>query len=250
MADELEDEGVATTDVDEAATEKLDLEVEIKEVGACQRHVTVTVSRADIDRYLDKSYSEMMGTANVPGFRQGRAPRKLIEARFRDEVIDQVKGNLLVDSMSQVTETEKLAAISEPDIDPLAVEVPDEGAMTFEFDLEVRPDFEVPQWKGLKIERPLHEFGDDDVKQRLQEVLSEQGRLVPFDGAASTGDYIVTKLIFSHDGQELARSDEEVIRIRPVLSFRDGKIEDFDKLISGAKAGRKMRPIRHCAARR
>ncbi len=237
MVDELEDEGVATAGVDEETPEKLDLEVEIKEVSACQRHVTVTVSRTDIDRYLDKSYSEMMGTANVPGFRAGRAPRKLVEARFRSEVVDQVKGNLLVDSMEQITKTEKLAAISEPDIDPLAVEVPDEGPMTFEFDLEVRPNFDVPQWKGLKIERPVHEFGDKDVDLRLQEVLAEQGRLVPFDGAAETGDYIVTKLIFSHDGVELARSDEEVIRVRPVLSFRDGKIEDFDKLIGGAKAG-------------
>lgn len=237
MADEIEDEGVATSEAEEAALQDLDLEVDIKEVGACQRHVTVTVSRADIDRYLDKSYSEMMGTANVPGFRPGRAPRKLVEARFRSEVIDQVKGNLLVDSMSQITEKENLAAISEPDIDPLAVEVPEEGPMTFEFDLEVRPNFELPQWKGLKIERPVHEFGDKDVDARLQEVLAEQGKLVPFDGAASTGDYIVTKLIFSHDGKELARSDEEVIKIRPELSFRDGKIEDFDKLIKGAKAG-------------
>lgn len=237
MADEIEDDGVATSEAEDMAVENLDLEVDIKEVGACQRHVTVTVSRADIDRYLDKSYSEMMGTANVPGFRPGRAPRKLVEARFRSEVVDQVKGNLLVDSMSQITEQEKLAAISEPDIDPLAVEVPEEGPMTFEFDLEVRPDFDIPQWKGLKIERPVHEFGDKDVDARLQEVLAEQGKLVPFDGAASGGDYIVTKLIFSHDGKELARSDEEVIKIRPELSFRDGKIEEFDQLIGGAKAG-------------
>lgn len=239
MVDEIEDDGVATSDLEDMTPEPLDLKVDIKEVSACQRHVTVTVSRADIDRYLDKTFSEMMGSASVPGFRQGRAPRKLVEARFRSEVIDQVKGNLLVDSMSQITETEKLAAISEPDIDPLAVEVPEEGPMTFEFDLEVRPDFELPQWKGLKIERPVHEFGDKDVDARLQEVLSEEGKLVPHKGEAETGDYIVTKLIFTHDGKELARSDEEVIRIRPELSFRDGKIEKFDELMKGVKAGDK-----------
>jgi len=239
MVDEIEDDGVATSDLEDMTPEPLDLKVDIKEVSACQRHVTVTVSRADIDRYLDKTFSEMMGSASVPGFRQGRAPRKLVEARFRSEVIDQVKGNLLVDSMSQITETEKLAAISEPDIDPLAVEVPEEGPMTFEFDLEVRPDFELPQWKGLKIERPVHDFGDKDVDARLQEVLSEEGKLVPHKGEAETGDYIVTKLIFTHDGKELARSDEEVIRIRPELSFRDGKIEKFDELMKGVKAGDK-----------
>lgn len=61
---------------------------------------------------------------------------------------DQVKGSLLMDSMTQVTEDEKFSAISEPDFDPTAVEVPDEGPMTFEFDLEVRPSLTFRSGRG------------------------------------------------------------------------------------------------------
>ena len=93
--------------------------------------------------------AELVPEAQVPGFRAGRAPRKFVEHRFRKEVKDQVKSNLLMDSMAQVSDDQKLAAISEPDIDLAAVEVPDDGPMTFEFDIEVRPDFEMPNWKGL-----------------------------------------------------------------------------------------------------
>ena len=57
-----------------------------------------------------------MPGAQVPGFRAGRAPRKLVEHRFRNEVKDQVKSNLLMDSMAQISEEQKLAAISEPDL--------------------------------------------------------------------------------------------------------------------------------------
>ena len=53
----------------ERRTDKLDLQVEVASPSACERHVTVTVSREDIDRYLDDAFSEMMPTANVPGFR-------------------------------------------------------------------------------------------------------------------------------------------------------------------------------------
>ncbi len=53
---------------------KLTLEVKVDKPTACQRHVTVTVSRADVDRYLQEAYSELMPTATVPGFRAGRAP--------------------------------------------------------------------------------------------------------------------------------------------------------------------------------
>jgi trigger factor len=61
--------------------------------------------------------------------------------------------------------------------------------------------------------------------------------LIPHAGAAELGDYITTNLTFKHDGQVTASANEEVIRIRPVLSFRDGKIETFDKLMVGVRAG-------------
>ena len=232
QTDQLEDTDAAG---DEA--EKLNLSIKIDSPSACQRHVTVTIPREDIERYFDKAFSDLMTSASVPGFRAGRAPRKLVEARFRKDVADQVKGSLLVDSMSQITDDPKLSAISEPDFDPLAVELPDEGPMTFEFDLEVRPEFDLPEWKGLKIERPMREVGKKEVDKRLEQILAGHGRLVPYDGPASTGDYVSCNLTFKNGAVELSSSKEEVIRIRPTLSFRDGKIEGFDKLMKGVKAG-------------
>jgi len=181
---------------DEQAEEpqKLDLSIKVDTPSACQRHVTVTIKREEIERYYDKAFSDMMTTAAVPGFRSGRAPRKLVEARFRREVADQVKGSLLMDSMTQITEDENFSAISEPDFDPLAVELPDDGPMTFEFDLEVRPEFELPEWKGLKVERPMREISKKDIDKRLEQILARHGRLVPSDAPAAVGDYISCNL--------------------------------------------------------
>ena len=217
--------------------EKLNLEVKIDSRGACARHVTVTASREDVDRYYDNEFNDLMKSAEVPGFRPGHAPRKLIESRFRKDVGDRVKGALVMDAIGQVNDEEGLAAISEPDLDIDAVVLPEEGSFTFEYDLEVRPDFDVPQWKGLSIEKPVREISDADVDRQLETVLARSGRLVPHDGAAEAGDYITCNLIFKYDGKELSKAEEEVIRIRPVLSFRDGKVTDFGKLIEGVKAG-------------
>jgi len=216
---------------------KLDLTVDIGKKSACERHITVSVSRGDIDRYFKEAFDELMAEAVVPGFRAGRAPRKLVESRFRKEVAGQVKGSLLVDSIGQLTEESSLSPISEPDFDPVAIEIPDEGAMTFEFDLEVRPEFDVPEWKGLKLERPVKDFTDEDVEKQLQDVLARHGQLVPFDGKAKKGDYVVCNLTFKNGDDEISSVEEEVIRIRPTLSFRDGRIEKFDKLLAGVTAG-------------
>jgi trigger factor len=226
-----------TAIAEEEKAPPLTLEVKVDTRSTCERHITVTVSREDIDRYFDNEFSELMPKAHVPGFRPGHAPRKLVESRFRKDIAEKVKGDLLMNCLTQVNEQEKLSAISEPDFDFEAVELPEEGPLTFEFDVEVRPEFEMPQWRGLKIEKPVREFNVADVNDALQNVLARRGRLVPFDGPAAAGDYITANLTFKHGDEVLSSAEEEVIRIRPTLSFRDGNIPQFDKLMDGVRAG-------------
>jgi trigger factor len=222
---------------EDAPAEPLNLDVQVASPSACERHVTVTISRPDIDRYFDDAFSEMMPTAAVPGFRSGRAPRKVVEHRFRDEVSDQVKSALLLDSLEQISEEQRFTAISEPDFDLEAVEVPKEGPMTFEFTIEVRPEFDMPKWKGLKLNRPVRDFSDADIDEQLEQMLARYGQLVPVEGEAAEGDYISANITSTHDGKQLSRESETVLRIRPTLSFRDAKLEGFAKLMKGAKEG-------------
>ncbi len=233
--DEMQD--TLDSEPQDDAPEPLQLEIQVEKPSACQRHVTVTISREDIDRYYDDAYSEMMDEVAVPGFRPGRAPRKLVEARFRKEATEQIKGSLLMDSMAQVNDEQQFAAISEPEFDLDAIEVPAEGPMTFEFDLEVRPEFDLPQWKGLTIERPEAEFSDEQVDRQLRAMLDEYGRRVPTSEPAREGDYLTVNITAEGDGHAIHRAVEQSVCVHPTLSFRDGKIEQFDKLMAGVKAG-------------
>jgi trigger factor len=83
----------------------------------------------------------------------------------------------------------------------------------------------------------VRDFSDADVEAALKNALAEHGQLVPYDGPAAAGDYISTNLAFKYGDQVLSSAEEEVIRIRPVLSFRDGKIERFDQALAGVCAG-------------
>lgn len=238
LKDDAGSAGVAVEGGEEAP-EKLDLDVQVTSPGACERHVTVTISRNDIERYFDDAFGELMPTAAVPGFRIGRAPRKVVENRYRDEVSDQVKSALLLDSLEQISEEQRFTAISEPDFDLEAVEVPKDGPMTFEFTIEVRPEFDLPKWKGLSLKRPAREFTDADIDEQLEQMLSRYGQLVPHEGAAEEGDYISANITATADGKQVASEPEAVVRIRPTLSFRDARLESFAKLMKGAKEGDK-----------
>jgi trigger factor len=243
-AKELEDETTTDTAVAEGAegeeAQKLSLDVNIAKPSACERRITVTVSREDIDRYMDNAFSELMPSASVPGFRIGRAPRKIVVQKFKDQVADQVKGSLLMDSLGQVAEDEQFAAISEPDLDLEAVEMPDEGPLTFEFSIEVRPEFDLPKWKGLKLKRPVHKFGPEDIDGQIEQMLAKYGQLAPKEGPAEEGDYLVVTLRGLVDGKEISKDEERVVRLRKTLSFVDGRVEDFLALAKGAKEGDKL----------
>ncbi len=216
---------------------KLTLEVKVDKPGACQRHVTVTVARADVDRYLREAFDELKPKAEVPGFRPGRAPRKLVESRFKDQVSDQVKGSLLMDSLQQVSDEHDFSAISEPEFDFDAVSIPDEGPFTFEFDVEVRPEFDLPEWGGLKLERPVIEYSDQDVDWHLQQLLRRYAALVVRDGPAEPGDELVVDLRALHDGRMITEHQDVRVTLKPKLSLRDATIEDFGTLMVGVSSG-------------
>jgi trigger factor len=215
----------------------LKIETTIDKVSTCQRRVKVSIPREDIERYFDEAIGELMPNALLPGFRPGRAPRSLVTSRFRTELSDQIRSKLLTDAMTQVSEQEKLSPISEPDIDIGAVVLPSEGPMVFDFSIEVRPEFELPRWKGLSIRRPTRAISDADVDEALANLLRERGRLVPHDGPPSPGDMIVARLRFLDGDTVLSEAAEMEIVVRPKLSFADAELPGFDKLVKKAAAG-------------
>jgi trigger factor len=236
VSDEL-----ATTDATAEETVSADSEykmsvtAKIDEVGPCKKHVTVTVPRTDIDHFYSESVSELGGQATVPGFRVGHVPKKLIEKRFRQELTDQVKQRVLMESLELIAEDNDLDPINEPTIDVESLEIPDEGEFQFEFEVEVRPDFKLPEYKGLKLERPVREIGDKDVDEYLNRFLNQYGEMEERKGAAETEDYLEVSIKFEHGGKPLSEINDLVVPLRPVLRLQDAEIKNFGELMAGVK---------------
>ena len=84
------------TEEGEEQADKLNQTVEMRDIGPCKKHVKVTVDRNSIDSLIDKKFSELVVDTPVAGFRPGKAPRKIIERRFRKDVSDQVRAEVLL----------------------------------------------------------------------------------------------------------------------------------------------------------
>ena len=141
-----------------------------------------------------------------------------------------------MDSLTQISDSEEFSAISEPDLDFEQVNIPEEGDLTYEFNIEVRPEFELPKWEGLSLERPEHEFTDADIDAELAKLGSRFSDMVPVEDAVKAGDFLVCNVTSREGDKEFAKVEEVTIEVLPTLSLADSVVEGFDKLVVGSKA--------------
>jgi len=234
VVDETSDE----VEVTEAPSErKMTLHVEIESAGPCRKRIQVVVPEADVSFIRGQTLDEFAGKASVPGFRPGRVPRKLVEAKFSRELADELKQRMLVQSLEQLTVEHELDPIDEPDMDVEAIEVPDEGDFEYAFEVEVRPDIDLPAFDSMTLKREVREISDEDIQKYLDRMLLEYGEKTIHDGAASPGDYLTVSIEFEQGGQTAREVSELSLRIQPTLRFRDAELAGFATLMDGVSAG-------------
>jgi trigger factor len=226
----------------DAVSTKLPQTVEIRDVGPCKKHVKVTVNREAIDARFDEKFSDLVRSdqSTIRGFRPKKAPRKIIERRYRKEVQAEIKTELLMASLEQLADEQQISPLSPPELDPSRIFIPDQGPFVYEFNIEVRPEFDLPSYKGLKLRRPTHTFTDEDVAKEQKKLLEPFGQVVPKEGdnpAAALDDIITADVRILKDGKELNVLKEVRVKVEPKLALADGVAEDFGKQLTGAKAG-------------
>jgi trigger factor len=223
----------------EPAKRKLGIEVAITDVGPCKKHLKITIPRQEIDRQYEESLNELRRDAQVPGFRPGKAPRQLIVKRFRKVVSNQVKSALLTSSLEQIDEEYDLEPITQPRLDVDAIEIPEQGPLNFEMDVEVRPQFEVPNFKELKVKRPVMEITDKLVEEYVTHWLEARGQIVPkLEGTAEIGDYLTADLVFHYpDGRVMNEAKEVQFRLQSEVRFQNGTMPQAGAALLGAKPG-------------
>jgi trigger factor len=212
--------------------------IKIEDAGPGTKKVSVEIPRDRIVTELEKQFKELRQQAAIPGFRVGHAPKKLIEKRFSSDVKEQVRRSLISESYEQAVEKNKLQVIGEPEFaDPDAIKLPEEGALSYTFTVEVQPEFSLPDFADLKIKKPKIQIKDENVDQAMQNLREQQGALVPVeDRGVESKDYLTADIHVKLDGNVVAHQHDAQLVARP---GRVGgiQIDDLDKQLEGLKAG-------------
>jgi len=213
--------------------------VTIEEAGPCKKKVSIEIPEEKIKSATDEQYNELRKEALVPGFRKGRAPRRLLEKRFGKETKEQIKLKLLIDASDSAVKDNELQVIGEPDIDFEKIDMPAEGPMKFDFEVEVRPDFELPQLEGIPVTRTELEVTDEQIDREIERLQRWSGVWTPRkDGAVEPEDQIIADVVLKTEGIEGEQKLDNIeIYVRQNGFVGQIPVEKLDELLAGAGLG-------------
>jgi trigger factor len=211
--------------------------VAVRDAGPCKKHITVTVEAAELKDRFEAKLKELSDDAQVNGFRHGKAPRRLIENRYKKEISEQLKNELLYQSLEQMSEDKKLNPISPPNIDPNRIEIPLEGDFVYEFEVEVRPEFNMPEYKGLKLNKPVHHYTSEEIAREERRILATYGTPLPKEEAVALEDMVILSGPVKYGEQQIGMIKSHPFRVDGQLAFKDGVAPKFAEQVVGKKTG-------------
>ena len=224
---------------EEQGTTALKNTVTIEEAGPCKKRVTVEIPEEAIRNATDEQYETLRKEAMVPGFRKGRAPRRLLEKRFGKETTEQIKLKLIADASDTAIKDNELDILGDPNIDFEKIELPETGALKFDFEVEVRPDFDLPQLEGIVVEKRKLEVTDEQLDEEIERLRKWQGVWTPREeGEIELEDRITADVVLKvEDVEEEEKLDNIEIYVRPNSFVGAIPVEKLDEILIGAKSG-------------
>jgi trigger factor len=211
--------------------------VDITDAGPCKKKISIEIPQEKITKVLDGQYKELGSQTVVPGFRKGRAPRRLLEKRFGKEIGEQTKLKLLADASDAAIKDSNLDVLGEPDIDHEKTELPASGPLKFDFEIEVRPQFELPGLEGIPVEKPRLQVTDQTIEQEITELQKRAGIWKPKEGEIAAEDQVIADVVLKPQEGETEKIDNTEIYARHRGFVGKVPVDKLDELLIGAKTG-------------
>lgn len=187
--------------------------VAMESVDGVRRRLAVEIPAAEVTAQIERAYDQLRQRARVPGFRQGRAPRTVLEKMFGAQVRADVFGRLVQESYADAVRDQHLHPVSAPEI---LTEQAEPGApLRYSATVEVRPTVAAAGYTGLAVERPLHTVTDDDVERFLASLRERHATLVAISDRhqADPGDIATIDYEARAEGTLIGKGEQRLVEV-------------------------------------
>lgn len=205
----------------------------VEQLSPTRVKIAVEVPFEELKADFDRAYKTLAQQVNVPGFRRGKVPARILEARIgRGPVLEQVVNDMLPSRYSEAVEANDLRVLGQPDIDVTKIE--DGELVEFTAEVDVRPEIALPDFTAISVEVDAVAVGDDDVDVELDELRARFGSLKTVERAAKTGDFLTIDLAAEVDGKAV---EEAATSGMSYEVGTDNLVAGLDDAVVGLSAG-------------
>lgn len=191
------------------------MKVNVEELSPIERKLSIEVESARVSEELDRAYAVLGRQVKIAGFRPGKVPRRILEQRFKHEVEGDVIRRLVEHAYLDAIREHHVEAVSAPQVTPQ--ELKPNAPFSFQARVEVKPQVEPKDYRGLALKRAEVKVDDQMLTERLERLREDASRLEPVERtAAQRDDHAVIDYEATVDGQEFPGSKAENITVQVI----------------------------------
>ena len=212
------------------------MESTVENLEPTKTKLTVEVDYSELEPFMAEAYKDIANQVNIPGFRKGHVPPRIIDQRFgRGAVIEQVINDSLPTYLNEAIIENDVRPLSQPEVEVEeipATEGKPGGKLVFTAVMDVVAKFDLPNLVGREMEVPVLEVTEEDIDAELDELRSRFASLKTLDRPAENGDFLTIDLEASVDGEQIDSLAD--------VSYELGSgsmMEGQDEALEGASAG-------------
>lgn len=180
----------------------------VEQLSPTRVRINVEVPFAELEPDFQRAYKELAKQVRLPGFRPGKAPAKLLEARIgREAMLDQIVNDALPSRYGQAVAESDVQPLGRPNIEVTKKEYGQDLQFTAEVD--IRPKISPPDLSALTVSVDPIEIGEDDVDAELQSLRTRFGTLTAVDRPVAVGDVVSIDLSATVDGEDIPNAAAE-----------------------------------------
>jgi trigger factor len=182
---------------------------------------------------LDAAYQTIGSQIQIPGFRKGKVPARIIDQRVgRGAVVQEAVNEALPRFFAEAVDNEGIKAIGSPEVDVTAVPLEDGQDLEFTVETDVRPEIELPELEGIAVEVDEVKATDEDIEERLTSLRQRFGTLTAVERAVETGDVLSIDLKAVIDGEDIDSVEGVTYEVGS-----GNMLQGLDDAVLGASAG-------------
>jgi len=221
--------------------------VQVSDSGPCRKKIRIEIPADVVEQNLGSTLDGLLAQAELPGFRPGRAPKRLVEKKFGSMIRKQAKETLVGEAFNAAVTEHKLRLVGSPLAEDLAKVEPEAGKpLIFEVDVEVVPEFTLPALEGITVKKPLLDVTDEMVNKEVDKICLTEGTLEERETPAE-GDYLTGHAKLLTKGHEKPHFDSDGIVVQLPPTSAEGKgmivgivVDDLAKQMGSVKVGNKI----------